>query len=270
MRFLKRLLTSTFLIGASAWVLFFTSPFYFSLEVILFITLALYEFFTLLKKQDIPVYRLFGLAMGIAIPVIVYMELGMTESGEVLFLVLGCLFIFVLQFFHRNNSQALIGISLTLFGILYVSWFLSFLIRIRFLENGVLWVAYLLAVTKAGDIGAYSIGTPFGKHGLIPHISAKKSIEGTLGGLLMSTLVSLALGPYLPIHFSLPHLLVLGLLIGVVGQIGDLSESLLKRFCNVKDSGSLLPGMGGILDAVDSILFTAPIFYFHLKLFLWP
>ena len=160
------------------------------------------------------------------------------------------------------------GISLTLFGILYISWFLSFLIKIRFLEGGVIWVAYLLAVTKAGDIGAYAVGTLFGRHSLMPHISPKKSVEGTLGGLLVSALVSLSLGPTLPLNFEMFHLLVLGLLIGVIGQIGDLSESLMKRFCNAKDSGNFLPGMGGFLDAVDSILFTAPIFYFHLKIYI--
>ena len=268
MRFTKRFLTSSVLIGATAYILFFTSGFFFSLELILFVGLALYEFLTLLRKANIPVYRLFGVVMGIGVPIIAYMESGLTQSGEVLFLVLGCLFIFVLQFFHKDHSQALVGIALTLFGILYISWFLSFLIKIRFLEGGMLWTAYLLAVTKAADIGAYCMGSLFGRHSLIPHISPRKSIEGTLGGLLTSVIVSVAFSRYLPLQFSLLHVVVLGLLIGAVGQIGDLSESLMKRFCQTKDSGNLLPGMGGVLDAVDSILFTAPIFYFHLKIFL--
>jgi phosphatidate cytidylyltransferase len=206
--------------------------------------------------------------MGIAIAVIVLMELGSTQSGEVLFLVLGCLFIFLIQFFHKDNSQALVAIALTLFGILYVSWFLSFVIKIRFLQGGVLWVAYLVAVTKAADIGAYCVGTPFGKHVLIPHISPKKTVEGSIGGLFASMLVSVAFRPHLPLKFSLFHVVVLGLMMGVVGQIGDLSESLMKRFCGAKDSGDALPGMGGFLDAVDSILFTAPSFYFHLRIYL--
>ncbi len=267
LRFFKRLLTSFVLLGATAWILFATSVFYFSLEVILFTAFALFEFFNLLRKANVPVYRLFGVTMGIVIPVIVYMELGSTQSGEILFLVLGCLSLFLLQFFHKNNSQALVGIALALFGILYVSWFLSFLIKIRFMPSGVLWIAYLVAVTKAGDIGAYGIGTLFGRNSLIPHISPKKSVEGMFGGLLGSVLVSALMAHYLPLEFSPFHIVVLGLLIGVVGQIGDLSESLMKRFCGAKDSGNLLPGMGGVLDAVDSILFTAPIFYFHLKIY---
>ena len=267
-RFLQRVGTSTVLIGATVCILFFSNAFYLSLEAVFFIAFALYELLTLFKKAGVPVYRLFGVAMGIVIPVIVYMELGTTQSGEILFLVLGCLFLFLLQFFHKDNAQALVGIALTLFSILYVSWFLSFVIKIRFLEGGVVWLAYLLSVTKAGDIGAYTVGTLFGKHSLIPHVSPKKSVEGTLGGLAFSIGMSIIASHFLPLEFTFFHVIVMGLLIGVVGQIGDLSESLMKRFCQTKDSGSLLPGMGGVLDAVDSILFTAPIFYFHLKVYL--
>ena len=264
----RRLVTSSLLIALIAGVLFLAGGFLFSVLALVFVVLALFEFFTLLRQAKIPCYRFFGVAMGAVIPLCVYLEQGSTRSGEVLFLILGCLFLFILQFSHKNNSEALVGISLTLFGILYVSWFLSFLVKIRFLDGGALWVAYILAVTKAGDIGAYTIGTLMGRHSLVPHISPKKSVEGMLGGWLASVAISVAMRPYLPLAWSVQHLLILGLLIGIVGQIGDLSESLMKRFCQTKDSGGLLPGMGGILDAVDSVLFTAPIFYFHLRIFL--
>ena len=266
MNLAKRLATSAFLIALIALVTLRAGIFLFSVCVFLFTGLALYEFFTLLRGAKVPCYRLFGVVMGVIIPVVVYLEQGSTRSGEVLFLILGCLFLFVLQFSRTNNEDALVGISLTLFGILYVSWFLSFLIKIRFLEGGALWVAYILAVTKMGDVGAYTIGSLTGRHGLIPHISPKKSVEGLLGGCLASVAASLVLRPFLPSVWSPLHLLILGLLIGIVGQIGDLSESLMKRFCLAKDSGGLFPGLGGVLDAVDSVLFTVPIFYFHLKI----
>ena len=262
---LKRIVSSTLLLGLTGFILFKAGAFWFGLEVIAFIALALFEFFYLLRKENHPVYRLFGITMGVAIPFIVLLESGNTQSGEVLFLVLGCLFLFLIQFFKQNNAEALVGISLTLFGILYISWFLSFLIKIRFLNGGVAWIAYLLAVTKAADIGAYAFGSSLGRHSLIQHISPKKTVEGLLGGLALSVLVSLALGPYLPKAFSPVHLAAMGFLVGVVGQIGDLSESLMKRFCNAKDSAEYLPGIGGVLDSVDSIIFTAPIFYFHIR-----
>lgn len=264
----QRLFSSAVLIGLAAYVLFRMSAYYFGLLTVIFVGAALFEFFTLLREAKVPSFRLFGVAMGVAVTLTVVADSGAVQSGDVLFLVLGCLFLFVIQFFRHNNSEALVGISLTLFGILYVAWFLSFVIKIRFMPNGVFWVAFLLAVTKAADIGAYISGTLLGRHALIPHISPKKSVEGTFGGLLLSVIVALALRPYIPVSMSLAHVAAIGFLIGIVGQVGDLSESLMKRFCNAKDSGALLPGMGGVLDAVDSILFTAPIFYFHLKTFL--
>lgn len=264
----KRLFTSTVLIGLSAFVLFKMSAYYFGLLVVVFVAAALFEFFTLLRNANVPSFRLFGVVTGAVVSLAVVLESGAIQNGDVLFIVLGCLFLFIIQFFRHNNSEALVGISLTLFGVLYVSWFLSFVIKIRFLPNGIFWVAFLLAVTKSADIGAYLVGSLMGRHALIPHISPKKSVEGTVGGLILSIITALALRPYIPVSMSFWHVAAIGFLIGIVGQVGDLSESLMKRFCNAKDSGSLLPGMGGVLDAVDSILFTAPIFYFHLKTFL--
>lgn len=267
-RLLERVGTSVVLLGGTALVLFRADAFWFGMEVALFSGAALYEFLTLLKKRGIFVYRLFGLTMGLIIPVIATIGFGFTQSGEVLFIVLGCLFLFILQFFRKDNSEALLGISLTLFGILYVSWFLSFVIKLRFLNDGALWVAYLVLVTKSTDVGAYLVGTVFGKHSLIAHISPKKSVEGTLAGLVFSTGVSLLVNPWLPEPFGIWHAGLLGLFLGTLGQIGDLSESLMKRFCEAKDSSQVFPGMGGVLDTIDSILFTAPIFYYHLRLYL--
>ena len=263
----RRLPTSIALIALTAGSLFYGTPFVFSLVAFVFVTIALYEFFTLLRAAKIPSYRLFGVVMGAILPLVIAADHGASKSGEVLFIVIGCLFLFILQFSTGKNEDALIGIALTLFGILYVSWFLSFAVKLRYLEGGAMWVAYLLAVTKSADIGAYIFGSLFGRHHLIPHVSPKKSVEGLFGGLFLSLVVSLLFLHHLPRDWNAMHLAILGLLIGIVGQIGDLSESLMKRFCQAKDSGALLPGMGGVLDALDSILFTAPIFYFHLTVF---
>jgi phosphatidate cytidylyltransferase len=265
---LKRVVTGGALIAVTAWLLFLQNPVFFSIEATLFIALALYEFFELLLKSGVPVSKYFGIGMGAVIPLVIYMEFGSTRSGEVLFLVIGCLFLFVFKFFRKPDPQALFGISLTLFGLLYISWFLSFTIKLRFLPGGAMWVAYLISVTKAADIGAYSIGTLFGRHPLVPHISPKKSVEGLFGGLFLSVAISIAFMKYLPVSFSLIHMAVMGLIIGGVGQTGDLSESMMKRFCRTKDSGGLFPGFGGVLDTVDSIQFTAPLFYFHLLAYL--
>ena len=156
-----------------------------------------------------------------------------------------------------------VDISTTLFGILYVSWFFSFLIKIRYLHAGLGFLAALLLITKLGDIGAYLIGSSFGKHPLIPRISPKKTIEGAFGGLLFSVLGALASRIFL--GFDYLHLILIGLGLGILCQLGDLSESLLKRDCGIKDSGSIFPGMGGVLDEIDSLLFAGPVFYFYLS-----
>jgi phosphatidate cytidylyltransferase len=135
------------------------------------------------------------------------------------------------------------------------------------MPQGALLVVFLVLVTKMGDVGAYFMGRFFGRHSLIPRISPHKTIEGTIGGLAFSVVTALAGRLYLPV-FSFAHLLTLGLLLGILAQVGDLAESLLKRDCAVKDSGTSISGFGGMLDIIDSLIFTAPIFYCYVKVLL--
>ena len=154
------------------------------------------------------------------------------------------------------------ALSCTIFGIFYISWFMSFLIKIRHLNQGAGLLVTVFGITKAGDIGAYLLGSRFGRHALISRISPNKTREGFFGGILFSLLAALGGKFFMPDTFSYLHILALGLFLGVLGQLGDLSESLMKRDCAVKDSGNIFPGLGGALDCVDSLLFTAPVFYF--------
>jgi phosphatidate cytidylyltransferase len=236
----------------------------------LFVTIliigGLYEFFTMLAKREINIYKYFGIGMGAIIPLSLVSRFELTRNWEFLFIVLTLLFLILMQFRHRENSGVIVGISTTIFGILYVSWFLSFLIRIRYLTDGFGLIITILLITKLGDIGAYLIGTRFGKTPLMPRISPKKSIEGAVGGLIFSILGALASKAFL--DFSYLHLAFIGIFLGVLGQLGDLSESLMKRDCQVKDSGVIFPGMGGVLDLMDSFIFTAPVFYFYMSIVL--
>jgi phosphatidate cytidylyltransferase len=237
-----------------------------ALLVSAFIGLGLYEFFSLAEKKNIFVYNYFGIIIGMLVPIIVYLQKG--NEGyftlEPFFIVIACLFIFVLQFARRDSSQALASIAVTMFGLLYIAWFFSFFIKLKFLPHGTLLVSFLILVTKMGDVGAYIIGRSIGRHSLIPRISPHKTVEGTIGGLAFSVATALASKSYLP-EFSYAHLVILGILLGILAQVGDLAESLLKRDCGVKDSGTNLPGFGGVLDIMDSLLFTVPIFYFYVQ-----
>jgi len=261
----RRIITGLLLAALAALVTFFFPNWVFSLLASAMVGVALSEFFNLVEKKNIFVYKYFGVIVGMLVPVIIYFQMGGEGyfTLEPFFIVIACLFIFVLQFIRRDSSQALASIAVTLFGLLYIAWFFSFFIKLKFLPNGALLVAFLILVTKMGDIGAYLVGSLIGKHNLIPRISPHKTIEGTIGGLIFSLLAAVASKSYLT-NFPYGHLITLGILLGTLSQVGDLAESLLKRDCNTKDSGNALSGFGGMLDLMDSLLFTAPIFYFYI------
>ena len=267
-----RLVTGGLLTGAVVWVLFRAPLWVFAVVTVAFIGLGLNEFFALVERKGIVIERWIGLGVGLSIPLSIYVSFEPTKGWELLFMVLAFLTLFLLQLRRKDSSQAIVGVSTALFGIFYVSWCFSFLIKLRFVEGpglpgGQWWVALLLLATKGGDIGAYVVGSLLGRHSLLPRISPSKTWEGAAGGLLFSVAAALAFRPVFS-GVAWPVLLVFGLLLGILGQLGDLSESLIKRDCQVKDSGRLLPGMGGILDVLDSLLFTAPIGYFYVRKFI--
>ena len=128
-------------------------------------------------------------------------------------------------------------------------------------------LGYLLLITKSGDMGAFLIGSKFGRHTLLPKVSPNKSVEGSIGALAVSAVVAIVFRSLLPpeCQFPLWQIALMGVFFSALGQLGDLSESLIKRDCGVKDSGKLLPGLGGILDMIDSLLFAAPAFYLYMS-----
>lgn len=260
----KRIISSIALIGVIIAVIIF--QWLFNVMVLAFIVIGLYEFFGMLEKKGISIYKYFGIAVGIIIPLSIMLRFELTKKWELLFIVLTLLFLIVMQFKRRRNTGVIVNISTTIFGILYVSWFFSFLIKIRHLPDGAGLFAGVLLITKLGDIGAYLVGVRFGKRPLIPRISPNKSLEGSIGGLIFSVLGALASRPLLNLSYA--HLVFIGIFLGILGQLGDLSESLMKRDCEVKDAGRILPGMGGVLDVIDSLLFTAPVFYFYASIVL--
>jgi phosphatidate cytidylyltransferase len=138
-------------------------------------------------------------------------------------------------------------------------------VNLKYVTNGEALILFVILVTKSCDIGAFFFGRAFGTHSLIPRISPKKTVEGTIGGVITGFCVSILSKSYLPM-FSFYQLGALGIILSTLGQVGDLAESLIKRDCHVKDSGATLPGYGGMLDMLDSLLFTAPIFYFYIKI----
>jgi phosphatidate cytidylyltransferase len=187
--------------------------------------------------------------------------------GTVFFL--GFLVLFALHFKHREG--VIVDLAVSTFGLIYIVVPMGMILGILYYSNedGRLWVAYLLTVTKITDTGAYFFGSLWGRRKLAPNISPGKTVEGAVFGLVSALFASFIFhlfSVYQGSDFQLGIIewVSLGVILGVMAPFSDLSESLLKRDANKKDSNAL-PGLGGVLDAIDSLLFTSPIIFFYLQ-----
>src|SRR5256884_6029204 len=245
--------------------------------------IALWEFYRMLDHKGLPNFKITGMICGAVMLVgsfYYFSKIGPAGSYdfEVAVLLFFLLTVFGRQMFARlRHDEPLQTMAYTLFGLLYVLWLFNFITKIVYLTprssagvvTGQFYVLYLIAVTKFSDMGAYLTGSAIGRHLMVPHISAKKTWEGFCGAIGFALLCSLALFKLMPGHLpalTWTHATVLGLLLGVAAVLGDLAESIIKRSTDVKDSGNLLPGIGGALDLLDSLLFTAPLLFFYLRL----
>jgi phosphatidate cytidylyltransferase len=162
-----------------------------------------------------------------------------------------------------NYEHGALGWILTLAGVAYIGLLAAHLGLLRQAHDGAWWVLVALLITWGYDTGAYFTGSAIGRHAFMHHVSPSKTVEGVVGGLVLSTAVALIAVP--GVHLTVPQALLLGLLGGAVAQTGDLVESMLKRQTGVKDSGTLIPGHGGVLDRVDSLLFVAAFTYYMAR-----
>jgi phosphatidate cytidylyltransferase len=191
--------------------------------------------------------------------------------GEELVLVFGILGAFIrLVVRPQQNPAPITTAALTILGLMYVPFLFNFVAVLAFMPGNAGWnrflLIYLLAVTKFSDVGAYVIGSLWGRHKMIPRVSPGKTWEGFAGAMITSLAISVAMVHWMGgQELSLTSGIVLGLLLPLVSVLGDLAESLVKRDASIKDSGRTIPGIGGALDLIDSILFTAPVLYFYLQ-----
>lgn len=235
------------------------------MAVTIFILIGLYEFFYMVEKKGVSLFKPFGLFVGGLIPITIYFRFPIKEGWQFLFVIIGLFLFFLIELTKKETHQPILSISATVFGIIYISWCLSFLIRIRQLPEGIILTGFLIVVTKSSDIGAYFWGKSFGRTPLIERISPKKSLEGAVGGFFTSLVIGVIFSLFIEsINFWEKFFLII--ILAVISQLGDLFESLIKRDCQVKDSGKVLPGMGGVLDVIDSVIFTAPTFYLYLTM----
>ncbi len=281
--FILRFITTIALWSVALVIAFSGYELAFYALICVFGLIALWEFYGMLDHRSLPNFKVTGMICGTVMLVgsfYYFAKIGPAQSYdfETAVLLFFLLTVFARQMFARlRHDEPLQTMAYTLFGLLYVLWLFNFITKIVYVMprsssgavTGQFYVLYLIAVTKFSDMGAYLTGSVIGRHLMIPHISAKKTWEGFFGALVFALLCSLALFKLMPGHLSAltwTHATILGLLLGFAAVIGDLAESIIKRSTGVKDSGNLLPGIGGALDLLDSLLFTAPLLFFYLRL----
>lgn len=260
----KRVLSGLLFLPIFYLVTWRLSPAYFTALVLVAAAMGQYEFYRMARARGIRPQAVLGIILGAFVVLDFYHPL-FSGAGRS-FVVAACLpAILVGRLFSRGPVQgALEDIAATLLGVMYAALLFAFQVAIRTGGHGKQWLVFLFFVIWASDIGAYSIGIPFGKHRLYEKVSPKKSIEGLVGALVASAGMALLCRAWFMPPVGTGEAVALGLALAAVGTVGDLAESLFKRAAGVKDSGGVIPGHGGILDRMDSMLFAAPVLYYYL------
>ena len=271
----KRVLTAAILIPIVYALVQYAPALYFFLLICVTTAVGLYEFYRMFKNGGYHPQTFVGILTGLLVLTGLYIGAG--SEGEVSYVfspdvMVAVAFVVALLFrlfSPRDANGAMVDVALTFTGVVYVAWLSAYIVLLRAWDLGGIdgrdLVFFLLLVTWATDTGAYYIGTRFGRHRLYPKISPKKSLEGAVGGLLFAVGMAVACRYWFYREIDLDDSVCLGAIMGIVGQAGDLAESMIKRSARVKDSGSLFPGHGGMLDRIDSLLLNAPALYYYTK-----
>jgi phosphatidate cytidylyltransferase len=262
------------LFGPPLLILSYLGKIYFLILILFLTLLALLELSHIFKIKAIELPRIPFLVFGLLIGAVSYSN---AEGSLWLVIFSSLLFAAIFQIIKKGTQKAILNIGGFMFGLIYVPFLFSFLILIRELPKamhidyrvGGLWVIFILLCVWFSDTLAYFIGAPLGKHKLCPRISPGKSLEGFFAGVAGSALAAVFSHQIFLDFIAMTHLIILSLIVGLVGQVGDLVESSFKREADLKDSSHILPGHGGILDRFDSLLFAAPAVYFYLKFIIY-
>ena len=272
----NRIVTTIWAIPLLSIIIWFGEP-YFTICIAVVGMLAAIEFYRLTKGIKAQALAVFGIIWTILLILIrnpsIYSRLASYVDAEFLIpaiITLGMAVSLVLLLGRKQKQGAFTDWSWTFAEILYVGWLLGYLVALRGLDNGRSWAFLAIFVTFGSDSAAYFIGGAFGKHKLAPTVSPHKSWEGAFGGLAGAAAVSLLFLVIKPVqltsYLNWWQLVIIALAVSVIGQMGDLVESLFKRNTGAKDSGNIFPGHGGMLDRIDSIVFAVVVVYFVVLL----
>jgi phosphatidate cytidylyltransferase len=251
------------LLLAAVW---FLPPLYFRGLLAVAASVGLHEFYRMTRLRGRRPLVPLGIALG-AVLVMGAVPGARIDGGLAIFAALCVMAALAARLFSSQPVEgALEDVAVAVLGIFYVALLFGFQAAIHAGYRGKYWLLFLYFVIWASDTGAYYAGTSFGRHRLYEKVSPKKSVEGLIGGTASSMLVALLCSFWIVPGLGAFEALVAGAVLALVGTVGDLAESLLKRSAGVKDSGVIIPGHGGILDRMDSLMFAAPVLYFYLRI----
>lgn len=273
--FKDRLITASFLITALILVLVFGDIIGVQVIVLFAAGISYYEYFNMVFKDESYLYHKWvGAALGMLL--MFFLVSGYEQYlFHVITVTILVLFFFYLGFAslrtlrQAHHVELVRELSLSFFGIFYVCVLLSYFVFIRRLPEGYKWIILVLGISWLSDTGGYWCGKVFGTKKLMPVISPHKTVEGAFGSVAFAVVASIFISYFLlRDRMTLSSAIFLGGVGSFCAQLGDLCESLLKRNFSVKDSGNVIPGHGGMLDCIDSVLFVAPLIYLYNKVFL--
>jgi len=260
-------LTGIIAIPIVTGILYYGSPLLFLIFFAGVALAAINEYFTMIDRIGIRGFPILGMILSLLLILSFYFNgRFMAEWGLVAMVTL-----FGIWFLREDNVKISIDqIAYTLFGVLYIAGLGGYYLLIRKFEDGGILILFVFFVVWMGDIAAYYWGKNFGKTPIAPLVSPNKTVEGSFAGVAGSLLVGIVFGLWVQDYIMMGHCLLAALICGTIGQFGDLAESLLKRHVGVKDSGNIVPGHGGLLDRIDSLLFAGPAFYCYCNIVLKP
>lgn len=268
-----RVLTGIAILIPAIYLLGWSPKWLYLAVMIALVERGLYEYCSITQQTGVTALRAVGYAAGVAVCVVQWAALHTSQELEFAILILILAIIPCVALFEIIDLKQYLGaVSTAAFGVVYTAFAFSCLFPLRFsslgrdLANGRQIVFFLFAVVTAGDIFAYFTGRLMGKRLMFQRVSPKKTIEGSIGGLAASLIIGWAYAHWFWRTSNWEIVLPLAFAVAVAGQTGDLVESALKRGSGLKDSGSLLPGHGGLLDRVDSLLLGAPVLWLALEL----
>lgn len=258
---IKRWLTGLVIVPILLLVIVFGSEYLFSAVVIAFILAGVWEYNAMVFGKGFMIEKAESLAFAFIFPLLFLFG---SPQHLVALLASAVMLVFIIFIASvKKSSFDVLSVMKVVFGILYIPFLMSHFIAVRMLDRGIIWIIFVLVLAFAGDIIALYVGRYFGKHKLVPFISPGKTVEGLIGLVAGSMIACLIFGYYLLPEVPLGHIAIIAFAGSIIGQLGDICESAIKRHFGLKDASSLLPGHGGILDRLDCLIFIAPFVYYY-------